>query len=82
MSDTPHTTDLLPNETSTSSSTEDVQIPRPGAEAESAATSAEQGKLAKYMKRFGVAGFLFFFIKGLLWLLIPLLIALGWFGGK
>jgi hypothetical protein len=29
----------------------------------------------KWIKRFGVAGFLFFFIKGLLWLVIPALIA-------
>ncbi len=29
----------------------------------------------KWIKRFGVAGFLFFFIKGLLWLIIPALIA-------
>ena len=25
----------------------------------------------KWIKRFGVAGFLFFFVKGLLWLVIP-----------
>jgi hypothetical protein len=31
-----------------------------------------------WMKRFGVAGFLFFLIKGLLWLLVPTL--LGYFG--
>ncbi len=30
---------------------------------------------AKWIKRFGVAGFLFFFIKGLLWLIVPALIA-------
>ena len=29
----------------------------------------------KWVKRFGVAGFLFFLIKGLLWLIIPALIA-------
>ena len=28
---------------------------------------------AKLIRRFGVAGFLFFLIKGLLWLLIPAL---------
>jgi hypothetical protein len=28
-----------------------------------------------WIKRFGVAGFLFFLIKGLLWLIIPALIA-------
>jgi hypothetical protein len=29
----------------------------------------------RWVKRFGVAGFLFFLIKGLLWLIIPALIA-------
>ena len=33
---------------------------------------------AKWVKRFGVAGFLFFLIKGLLWLIIPA--ALVYFG--
>jgi hypothetical protein len=34
--------------------------------------------VAKWVKRFGVAGFLFFFIKGLLWLIVPaILIWLG-----
>lgn len=32
----------------------------------------------KWIKRFGVAGFLFFLIKGLLWLIIPA--ALVYFG--
>lgn len=32
----------------------------------------------KWLKRFGVAGFLFFFIKGLIWL--ALLIAATYFG--
>ncbi|HEV7642541.1 MAG TPA: hypothetical protein VGO50_01245 [Pyrinomonadaceae bacterium] len=31
--------------------------------------------LLKWIKRLGVAGFLFFLVKGLLWLLIPGLIA-------
>jgi hypothetical protein len=40
----------------------------------------EQPKKEKYpanawIKRFGVAGFLFFLIKGLLWLIVPALIA-------
>jgi hypothetical protein len=40
--------------------------------------SNEQKGFAKWIKRFGVAGFLFFFIKGLLWLIIPaILIWLG-----
>jgi hypothetical protein len=29
----------------------------------------------RFAARFGVAGFLFFLIKGLLWLLLPLLVA-------
>ncbi|MGI8669620.1 MAG: hypothetical protein ACR2J3_07170 [Aridibacter sp.] len=33
---------------------------------------------AKWIKRLGVAGFLFFFIKGLLWLIVPALLI--WFG--
>jgi len=33
---------------------------------------------AKWIKRFGVAGFLFFFIKGLLWLIVPAVLI--WFG--
>jgi hypothetical protein len=28
----------------------------------------------KWVKRFGVAGFLFFLIKGLLWLIVPALV--------
>jgi hypothetical protein len=32
-------------------------------------------KLGKWIKRLGFWGFLFFFVKGLLWLLIPALIA-------
>ncbi len=28
-----------------------------------------------WMKRFGVAGFLFFLIKGLLWLIVPAVVA-------
>jgi hypothetical protein len=28
-----------------------------------------------WVKRFGVAGFLFFLIKGLLWLIVPALVA-------
>ncbi len=27
--------------------------------------------LGKWIKRLGVAGFLFFFIKGMLWLIVP-----------
>lgn len=32
-------------------------------------------RFAKWVKRFGFAGFMFFLIKGLLWLLVPVLIA-------
>lgn len=35
----------------------------------------ETGNLRRWIKRFGVAGFLFFLIKGLLWLIVPGLIA-------
>lgn len=44
-------------------------------------TDPNEGKniFAKWLKRFGVAGFLFFLIKGLLWLIIPaVLIWLGY----
>lgn len=38
------------------------------------------GRKQRFWSRLGVAGFLFFLIKGLLWLLAPLLIvAWGWF---
>jgi hypothetical protein len=33
----------------------------------------------RWIKRFGVAGFMFFLIKGLLWLIVPALVAyLAW----
>jgi hypothetical protein len=38
----------------------------------------EKGRAAKWIKRFGVAGFLFFLIKGLIWL--ALIIAATYFG--
>jgi len=34
----------------------------------------EKGTFKRWLKRFGIAGFLFFLIKGLLWLLVPFLI--------
>lgn len=37
----------------------------------------QRGKLTMWFKRMGLVGFLFFLIKGLLWLLIPFLIAKG-----
>ncbi|MFA6262205.1 MAG: hypothetical protein WC760_12105 [Bacteroidia bacterium] len=39
----------------------------------------EPHKFIVWIKRLGVAGFLFFLIKGLLWLIIPYLIAKGFF---
>lgn len=35
------------------------------------------GRARRWLARIGVAGFLFFTIKGLLWLLVPALIAAG-----
>ena len=35
----------------------------------------QQSKMILWLKRLGVAGFLFFLIKGLLWLIVPGLIA-------
>ena len=38
----------------------------------------EKSRLAKWLGRFGLAGFLFFLFKGLLWLVVPaMLIWLG-----
>jgi hypothetical protein len=37
----------------------------------------QRGKITLWFKRMGVVGFFFFLIKGLLWLLIPYLIAKG-----
>lgn len=31
--------------------------------------------IARWIKRFGFAGFMFFLIKGLLWLIVPFLLA-------
>jgi hypothetical protein len=39
-------------------------------------TAPEQSKLKKWFLRLGFWGFLFFLIKGLLWLTIPALIAI------
>lgn len=39
-----------------------------------------QNKCIPWIKRIGIYGFLFFLIKGLLWLLIPFLIAKGVLG--
>lgn len=34
-------------------------------------------KFISWLKRIGIAGFIFFLVKGLLWLIIPYLIAKG-----
>lgn len=41
-----------------------------------AATPASEppSRVARWAKRFGVAGFLFFLVKGLLWLSVPTLV--------
>ncbi|MDP5121101.1 MAG: hypothetical protein NWQ46_05880 [Spirosomaceae bacterium] len=39
----------------------------------------KKGKMKDWFKRMGWAGFLFFLIKGLLWLIVPYLIARGCF---
>lgn len=36
-----------------------------------------QGSMLLWLKRLGLAGFLFFAIKGMLWILIPVLVARG-----
>lgn len=38
----------------------------------------QKSSFARLLKRFGIAGFLFFFIKGLLWLIVPAVLI--WFG--
>lgn len=40
-----------------------------------AADLAPDSRFKRVLKRFGIAGFLFFLIKGLLWLLIPAALA-------
>jgi hypothetical protein len=41
-------------------------------------TNEQQGRHALWAKRLGMAGFLFFFAKGLLWLTVPSLLV--WLG--
>lgn len=36
------------------------------------------GRLMVWLKRLGVGGFVFFLVKGLLWLLVPYIIAKVW----
>ncbi len=38
--------------------------------------ASKNGSLKGWIKKLGMAGFLFFLIKGLLWLLVPLLFVL------
>lgn len=40
-------------------------------------SEAEPGRIKKLILKFGFWGFMFFFIKGLLWLIIPALVAYG-----
>jgi len=41
--------------------------------------SSNEDKFARWLEKFGLIGFLFFFAKGMLWLLLPaLLIMFGW----
>jgi len=40
--------------------------------------SNQPNLFAKWIKRFGVAGFMFFLVKGLLWLIVPAMLI--WFG--
>jgi hypothetical protein len=40
---------------------------------------AAQSKVVRWFKRIGIAGFIFFLLKGLLWLIIPYLLAKGIF---
>lgn len=48
------------------------------ARAESAAGVAG-GRWRRWAARFGVAGFMFFLVKGLLWLIVPAVLAMGLF---
>lgn len=41
--------------------------------------ASRQAGIRAWIGRLGLVGFLFFFVKGLLWLLIPSLIAMGVF---
>jgi hypothetical protein len=53
-----------------------VERPRPKRYPESMEDEpAKQKSALKWTKRFGLAAFLFFLIKGLLWLIVPALIA-------
>lgn len=44
-------------------------------------TKEKQSKWKNWMAKMGFAGFLFFLIKGLLWLIIPYVLASGYIQG-
>ena len=46
----------------------------------STSTTVTEGRRGSLMKKFGFAGFMFFFAKGLLWIIVPAVIA--WIGVK
>ncbi len=48
--------------------------PLPRAQPEAPAAEPEASPVGRWLKRFGVAGFLFFLVKGLLWLIVPALL--------
>lgn len=41
------------------------------------AAPARKGSCPMWLRRVGVAGFIFFLVKGLLWLMVPVLIYFG-----
>jgi hypothetical protein len=49
---------------------------------EAAAATQARCPVPRLARRLGLAAFLFFFIKGLLWLLIPAALATGWISFK
>lgn len=40
--------------------------------------AARGGRMMMWLKRLGVGGFIFFLVKGLLWLIVPYIIAKVW----
>jgi len=44
---------------------------------ESSDKPANQSRVISWLKRIGLAGILFFLLKGLLWVIIPVLVARG-----
>jgi hypothetical protein len=51
------------------------EIPLAAGLPEEAPSPARKGCLARWIARVGIAGFLFFLIKGLAWLIVPAAIA-------